>query len=62
MAGYPAQWRHDDTEGWLWILNFGVASAGVRGASEVESLRLAEGMRIAADLADPETWPWNPLR
>lgn len=62
VAGYPAQWRHDDTEGWLWILNFGVASAGVRGASEAESLRLAGGMRIAADLADPETWPRNPLR
>jgi hypothetical protein len=61
VAGHPAQWRSTETPIGLWVLNFGAAEVFVSGVGKDMALRLAGGLRIAADLSHPGTWPVHPL-
>lgn len=56
VAGHPAQWRTSDPKG-LWLLNFGAAEVFVEAAGLDQAVRLVEGLRVADDLARPQSWP-----
>jgi len=61
VAGRPAQWRTADPRG-LWLLGFDPAGElFISGASKAESIRVAEGVSVVGDLADPRTWPEVPI-
>jgi hypothetical protein len=61
VAGRPAQWRTADPRG-LWLLGFEPAGElFISGASKEESIRVAAGVSVVGDLADPLTWPEMPV-
>jgi hypothetical protein len=61
VAGHPAQWSTDDPRG-LWVPGFGpIGELGILGASKAESIRVAAGVTVVGDLADPRTWPGAPI-
>jgi hypothetical protein len=61
VGGRPAQWRTADPRG-LWILGFGRAGElFISGASKAESIRVAAGVSVVGNLADPSTWPAVPV-
>jgi hypothetical protein len=61
VNGRPAQWRTANPRG-LWLLGFDPAGElFIAGASRAESIRVAAGVSIVGDLADPRTWPVIPV-
>jgi len=60
-AGHPAAWLRDPKG--LWVLNFGPsAEVFISGTVTVaEALRIANGLKISADLFHPETWSQRPI-
>jgi hypothetical protein len=61
VTGHPAQWSTADPRG-LWVPNFGpTGELGIWGTSRAESIRVAEGVSVVGNLADPRTWPEVPV-
>ena len=56
-GGHPAMWRTREPRG-LWVLGFDPAGElFIDGTSRSESIRVAGGVSVVGDLADPSTWP-----
>jgi hypothetical protein len=61
VAGRPAQWRSADPAG-LWMPDFDpTGEVFISGAAEAEAIRIAGGLAVVGDLADPRTWPETPV-
>jgi hypothetical protein len=61
VAGRPAQWRSADPVG-LALRDVGPAGElFISGTPRAEAVRIAAGITVAGDPADPHTWPAVPV-
>lgn len=62
VGGYPAMWRAGPYQRNLWVNGYqGKFDLGLttelNGFAEAEVLAVAEGLRVAGDLNNPDSWP-----
>jgi hypothetical protein len=67
VQGHPAAWLDHDPRG-LWIMNFGPMEVFIGGAGENDPLltkpdtvAVAQGLVLSDNLADPSSWPAEPI-